>query len=146
MNQFYDFSVYEIPESTSGNIINDNEIQNCKISILLKNNENNSELLNFLAKIIQAIGLNLHNDCIIREFDLSENEKINISEIATKDEAKFIIGFGFSKKDILSQAILKNNNWNSFDNFELLLSYSLQDINTVVDHKRNLWVNLKNKF
>jgi len=146
MNEFYDYSIYDIPKSTLGDIINKQETSNSRITILLNNSENNNELLDFLSKIIQAIGLDMKTDCILREIDLTKKEKINIANIQSTDKTKTVIGFGFLKNNILTQALIQDYNWNVFDNFSLLLTHELSEIKTNVDYKRNLWINLKKKF
>jgi len=138
---FHDIPVYISPEATAGTLHNAH-INGAPITILLEREE--TGLLDFLAKIIKAIGYDLDKDCNIRLF--SGDDYIALKDIIKEDAPGYILAFGIDNKRVDTQAALKDYNWNRFENFAFLHSYSLRDLNKNQVFKKLLWSKLKEEF
>lgn len=144
MNEFYDFTIYDIPESNVGNIYGDKIIENPNITILMIKDEYTEQMAEFLSKIIGSIGYDLDSDCQIRTFN--KNEIINLAEIHNIDNSKNIFSFGINKNQFQIQADAKSQQWIYFNTFSLLISRDLSELNKNVNLKREFWFELKKQF
>lgn len=144
MNDFYDFTIYDIPKSKAGKILIQDKIENPRITILLNNGEYSDEDINFLSKIMHSIAFNIKVDCQIRTFD--KNDIINLSEIHNLDKSKFILSFGLTGKQFTLHADIKSKQWLNFNTFSFILSNSLSELNKNVNLKREFWFELKKQF
>jgi len=139
---FFDTPVYLSPDSTVGELYNDRFIDGATIGVLLKKNE--SAHIGFLSKIIKAIGFDIERDCNVRLFE--DSDTIDLKEIVKNDKVKYIFAFGLEIDSFDVQAILKRYNWNRFENFSLLHSYSLTNLQQNQKYKMILWSQLQKQF
>ena len=143
-NDYFDFPVYKIPDSQEGILVKSNKFPQSYLTVLILDEENSLENLDFLKKIISALGISWDSDCRIRTF--SNNVQINLAGIINSDKSKYIIGFGIDKKDFAIQAELLVKKWNRFNSFRLLLSLQLTKLKNDTTQKRILWNELQKEF
>jgi hypothetical protein len=144
MDNFLDFTLYDLPEIYTGEIKTGFYSSNPIISVLLIEDEFNEEQSDFLSKIMNSIGFDISTELTIRVF--KTDNIINISEIIRQDTSKYLIGFGIKKEQVNTQSILNEKKWNHFDSFSLILMDNLSTISKDINLKRKLWVELKNEF
>lgn len=136
-NDFFDSEIYKIKPSTGGEIFHGDIDNKSKISILVYKSGINDKNIELLQNILKAINISWQNDVIVRQF--KENDYINISIIKNNDKPQYILSFGIDVDKFDVQFNLKKDEWIIFENYKLLLSASLNDLNNNRDLKLKLW-------
>lgn len=139
-SSFADFSFYQVPDLEPPNLLGENGKH---IGIVL-HEEDYTAYSDLLDKITSAIGVNINSDALM--ILVKNKQPLNIAQIATKHELKHLLVFGFRPKNIGFQTPFTANKYYETENFGILLTFSLSNLNSSNDYKRSLWNALKLSF
>jgi hypothetical protein len=143
LNRFFtDFEVYRSLESNipENCISGENEKG---LLIVIKEEENNSENIQLLTKILQAIDKSLKKDAHLltipndRFFSLSEQIKGNYHHLISFGYGAKQLGFSFETKPYIPSNLL---------NISFLFAHPLSKISANQELKKKLWAALQNIF
>jgi hypothetical protein len=134
---FYDFEVYKVAED---NTWKDGLSKDRSIVVLLK--DANSENLDLLSKIFQAVGKNLAEEvCIINTIIT-----IPYKELTELFELKKVLIFGFTPKEFGLHLNVDIYQTLIFQKVQFLFSDELEIIANNLPKKKQLWAQLQTMF
>lgn len=142
MKLFNDIDKYELVEDQSI-AINDWPAEQNQWIILCYEHEFGSEQKTLLAKILNAIQLDL-NDCIVRK--LKKDDKLKLSQIPIHRESVNIFCFGINPINLGLQIDVRIYKRFHISNKNLVFCHSLVDLDKNQEAKKALWTLLKNEF
>jgi len=141
MTNYFDFDIYKLNKAASGTIISSCDKIHSKFIIILKSDNYNVELTEFLVKVFASISVDLIKECTVISFGYKD--MLSFENIFKFGLSKYLISFGIDSCFYDVQASLKKREWNIFENFSLLIFDNLKDVQINQDLKRKLWEQLK---
>ena len=131
-SEFYDTDIFIIPESENPQPILSENIELCVFCRALDLQANNELLHNILKAVNYTEGNNAHI------FKLKDSESINVAR-SINPSVQFVLSFGLRPRDLGFNAGFKANRFYKTEDFSILLTHSLAQLNGEKKYKMALW-------
>ena len=141
---FYDFTVYNIPnsENFNENVSGSNE-RRILIAFL---DEQRDELQVFMKKIIGAAKLELEKDCLLLRGDADKSGLPTFAQIKSAHKIEKAVLFGITGRDLGFNIESPLYIPFVFNNCQFLFADKLSNIENSVERKKALWYGLQTLF